>query len=313
MRKHRKSRLVAAAALGLALLGLRPATAQPQIVASIKPVHSLVAAVMAGVGAPELIVHGAASPHTYALRPSDATRLGRARLVFWIGPAYEAFLAKPLATLADGARIVTLADAPGVIVLPARKGGAWEEDEHDHGHEHGHGAGETGRDGHLWLDPRNADAMVAAIAEALAAADPPHAAAYAANAAAARQRLAALDGELAATLGPVRGVAFVVFHDAYQYLERRYGLAAAGAVAVSPEQRPGARRVSELRTRIRQLGARCVFAEPQFEPALVKTLVAETGARTGTLDPLGADLPDGPSLYEAMMRRLAESLVRCLG
>jgi zinc transport system substrate-binding protein len=311
MRKHRKSRRIAAAALLLAAFSAHRAVAQPQVVASIKPVHSLAAAVMEGVGAPELLVHGAASPHTYALRPSDAARLAGARVVLWIGPNYEGFLAKPLATLAGGARIVTLAEAAGVTILPARTGGAWEEDEHEDEHGHGHEA--MRGDGHLWLDPRNADAMVVAIAAALAATDPAHAGAYRANATATRQRLAALDGALAATLAPVRGVPFVVFHDGYQYLERRYGLAAAGAVAVSPEQRPGARRVAELRARIRGLGARCVFAEPQFEPALVRILVAETGTRTGTLDPLGADLADGPALYETMMRRLAESLARCLG
>jgi zinc transport system substrate-binding protein len=297
--------------LGLNLLAARPEAAQAQVVASIKPVHSLVAAVMAGVGAPELIVHGAASPHTYSLRPSDATRLAAARLVFWIGPAYEGFLVKPLATLAPSATVVTLAQAPGMTVLPARHGGIWGEHEREHdGHDD---AADETRDGHLWLDPRNAAAMTGAIAAALAAADPARAAAYTTNAAAVQRDLARLDEELASRLAPVRGVGFIVFHDAYQYLETRYGLAALGAVTVSPEAKPGARRVAELRARIRASGAKCVFAEPQFEPALVRTLVAETGARVGTLDPLGADMADGPALYPTMMRRLADSLVRCLG
>jgi zinc transport system substrate-binding protein len=313
MRKHRKSRLAAAGWLAAALLLALPAAAQPQVVASVKPVHSLVAAVMAGVGTPGLLVHGAASPHTYALRPSDAARLSGARVVFWIGPAYEAFLVKPLASLATGARVVALATAPGVATLAPREGGVWEEDEHDHDHGSPGEAPGARIDGHLWLDPRNAVAMAQAIAAVLSEVDPPHAGAYAANAGKLGERLGALDDALAKTLAPVRGVPFVVFHDAYQYLERRYGLTAVGAVAVSPERRPGARRVAELRDKIGKLGARCVFAEPQFEPALVRTLVAETGARTATLDPLGADLADGPGLYEAMMRRLAASLTACLG
>jgi zinc transport system substrate-binding protein len=311
MRTRWKLRLLAALLLALPLLAGRPDAARAQVVASIKPVHSLVAAVMAGVGTPELIVRGSASPHTYSLRPSDATRLAAARVIFWIGPAFEAFLVRPLATLSPSATVVTLSAAPGVTVLPARHGGVWGEHADEHGADDD-GADET-RDGHLWLDPRNAAVMVGAIAEALAAADPAHAAAYAANAAAARRDIAGLDAELAARLAPVRGVGFIVFHDAYQYLERRYGLAALGAVTVSPEAKPGARRVAELRDRIRASGARCVFAEPQFEPALVRILVAETGARSGTLDPEGAAIPEGPGLYATLMRGLADSLVRCLG
>ena len=316
MRKRWKLRLGPLLVLAFGLLAARPEAACAQVVASIKPVHSLVAAVMAGIGTPDLIVRGGASPHTYSLRPSDATRLAEARVIFWIGPAFEGFLARPLATLSSSATVVTLSQAAGVTVLPARRGGIWGEHEHGHEHEHdGHGnddADETS-DGHLWLDPRNAEAMAGAIASALSAADPAHAAVYAANAAALQRDLARLDDELASRLAPVRGVGFIVFHDAYQYLETRYGLAARGAVTVSPELKPGARRVTELRDRIRASGARCVFAEPQFEPALVNILVAETGVRSGTLDPEGAEIPEGPGLYPTLMRRLADNLVRCLG
>jgi zinc transport system substrate-binding protein len=280
-------------------------------------VQSLVAAVMDGVGAPQLLVPGAASPHTYSLRPSDARLLRGAGLVFWIGPIYESFLTKPLASLAGEARIVRLADAQGVTVLRQREGGVWGAgDEH---HRHGDSAA-SGRpsddpegDGHVWLDPRNARAMVAAIVEALAAADPAAAARYRENGAAELRRIEALEGELAQRLAPVRGRPFVVFHDAYQYFEARFGLAAAGSIALHPEQRPGGRRVRELQARLRELGGACVFSEPQFEPALVRTLVADSGAKAGVLDPLGADVPDGPEAYFTVLRRLADSLVACLG
>ncbi|MGQ9364853.1 zinc ABC transporter substrate-binding protein ZnuA [Azospirillum sp. ST 5-10] len=323
-----------------------PAAAAPAVVASVKPLHSLVAAVMKGVGEPGLIVHGGASPHTYALRPSDARALQGADVVFWIGEGLEGFLEKPLDSIAGTARIVELMEAPGLTLLEARGGGAWEahshggehadhgdghdheehahedhdDEDHDHGdHDHGdHDHGEHGHEGHehvnahLWLDPRNAKAIVATVADTLAAADPANAAAYRANAAAAAARLDALDGELAATLAPVKDKPFVVFHDAYPYLEARYGLNAVGAITVSPEQRPSARRLSEIRAKIAGLDAVCVFAEPQFEPKLVGTIVEGTGARTGVLDPVGADLPDGPDLYPALMRGLAASLAGCL-
>ena len=291
-----------------------PALAEaPKVVASIKPVHSLVASVMAGVGEPALIVRGAASPHTYAMKPSDAKALAAADLVFWIGPELESFLAKPLKANARTARTVELLDAPGIALLDAREGGAWD----GHGHEHkdtsggSHDHDET--DTHIWLDPDNARVMVAAIAEALSAKDPANATVYTANAARTVQAIDALDAELKAALAPVAGKPFVVFHDAYQYFEAHYGLAGVGAITVNPERRPSAKRLSEIRAKITSLDAVCVFAEPQFEPTLVETVVGGTRARKGVLDPEGADLTDGPGLYPALMRNLAAALKGCLG
>src|SRR5258705_3350934 len=123
------------------------AHAAPNVLVSIKPLHSIVAAVMEGAGAPELLLTGAASPHSYALKPSDARKIARAEVIFWTGPVLETFLETPLANLGRRARIVPLGDAQGVTRLPARKGGVWEADEDD---DHSGGI-----DGHLWLDPRN--------------------------------------------------------------------------------------------------------------------------------------------------------------
>lgn len=196
---------------------------------------------------------------------------------------------------------------------------------HDHGHKkearaHGHEAGpEAGHghdhdrhDTHLWLDPRNAKTAVVAIAEALAKLDPERANAYQANAERVTALLETLDEELAAATRPLADKRYVVFHDAYQYFEQRYGLSAAGSITVSPERQPGAKRLSELRQRIQSLGATCVFAEPQFEPKLVRTVTDGTKARSGVLDPLGAALPAGPELYFDLMRSLAASLKDCL-
>ncbi|HEY0838399.1 MAG TPA: zinc ABC transporter substrate-binding protein ZnuA [Azospirillum sp.] len=300
--------------LSCGLLAAAPAVADgPKVVASIKPVHSLVAAVMQGVGEPALIVRGAASPHDYALKPSDARALQNADLVFWVGERLETFLVKPLASVPKKVRVVGLMDSVGITLLEAREGGAWEA--HDHGHEHRHDhAGEDHGDlnSHVWLDPANAKVMAESIAVALAARDPAHAAAYTANAEAYAKRLDALDAELKAALAPVAARPFVVFHDAYQYFEKRYGLNAVGAVTVNPERRPSAKRVAEIRARIKTLGAVCVFAEPQFEPKLIDTLIEGTGARKGTLDPEGAALPVGPELYPTLLRTLAGSLTDCL-
>jgi zinc transport system substrate-binding protein len=287
------------------LLAALPAAAAPKVVASIKPIHSLIAGVMAGIGEPDVIVGGNSSPHDYSLKPSDAARLERADLVFWIGPILENYLARPLA-LAGKAEIVELDRAPGVALLPTREGGSWEKEREPHDH------GDVEEDGHLWLDPGNAKAIVRVAAARLAARDAGNAARYRANAAQLEQRLDELDRSLARKLAPVRSVPFVVFHDAYQYFERRYGLAAIGSITVSPERPPGARRLETIRAKLRALGARCVFSEPQFQPRLVATLIAGTPARTGTLDPEGTALPRGPELYFALMNGLADSLVRCL-
>jgi zinc transport system substrate-binding protein len=312
------------AAVLIGALGFDAAAAAPEVVVSIKPLHSLAARIMAGVGEPTLLVGGNASLHTYSLKPSQAAALEAADLVVWVGPGFESFLVEPLEALAGEARVLAATDVPGMLLLPPREGGSWEahEDEHEgeahedeeavehEDEEHAHEAGEV--DGHVFLDPANAMTMAAALTAALEELDPANAAAYAANGQSLQGELAALDQEIAATLAAVRDQHFVVFHDAYQYFEARYGLAAIGSITVSPEQQPGARRLTEIRDKIAALHAVCIFAEPGFEPALIETLVAGTDARSGILDPEGAALPAGPELYSALLRALAKSLRDCL-
>ena len=318
-------RLWAGLALALCLAAAPPARAAAEtgdaseasealggVVVSILPLHALVAAVMAGVGTPHLLVRGGASPHDASLRPSDARALSAAKLVVWAGPGLETFLVKPLRALAGAARVLTLTEAPGMIRLKQRPGGAFEaeagaeaEGEADHD-ERG------GVNPHLWLDPRNAIEIARQAAAALAELDPGNATRYAANEARLVARLEALDRELAARLGPVAEVPFAVFHDAYSYLEARYGLRALGALTVNPAVPPGAKRLAALRARLREEGAACVFAEPQFRPAVVAALAEGTGARAATLDPLGATLAPGPEAYFTLMRELADGLAACL-
>ena len=131
--------------------------------------------------------------------------------------------------------------------------------------------------------------------------------------AATQERITALDAELKALLAPVASKPFIVFHDAYQYYETHYALNGVGAITVNPERRPSAKRLTAIRARITELGAACVFAEPQFEPALVNTIAEGTPAKKGVLDPEGADIPDGPDLYPALMRNIATALKGCLG
>lgn len=320
--------LMASVAIAAAASG---ATAAPNVVVSIKPVHSLVAAIMQGVGEPQLIVDGVASPHTYNLRPSNARTLEKADLVFWVGPGLEAFLQKPLEALASKATVVELEDAKGLEKLPFREGGPFEAHDHgeeghgeheghaeeagahDHGNDHGHDDHEHGAyDTHLWLDPANAKAMAQEIETALITADAGNAAIYQANTKKLIDDIDALDTEIANTVKPVKDKPFIVFHDAYQYFEHRYGVKTAGSITVSPETLPGADRVSQMQEKVRQLGATCVFAEPQFEPKLISVITEGTAAKSATLDPEAATLEPGPDLYFKLMRGIAGSLKDCL-
>ncbi len=283
-----------------------PARAAPRVVASIKPLQSLAAGVMAGVAVPDVVIKGGGSLHTYSLRPSDAAALDKAEVVFWVGPALETFLEKPLAALAGKARVLAMVAVPGVKLLPAQEGGLWEEEGGEHLH------ADARIDGHLWLDSGNAQVIVSAMAAALSAVDQVNAPLYRSNAAAMIAKLEALDGELRAELDQIKDKAFVVFHDAYQYFEAAYGLRALGSVTVSPERTPGARRVVAIKREIARRGSSCIFAEPQFEPKLVRLLAGDTKTKVGMLDPEGSVLTSGPDLYFQLMRNLADGLVGCL-
>ncbi len=265
-----------------------------KVVASIAPVHSLLAGVMKGIGdvegGPGLLVTGGRSPHDYVMRPSKARMLHGARVVFWIGPGLEGFLKKPLAGLAPRTRVIELA------------GGLAAEQ----------GVGETD-DPHIWLDPRGAAKMVRAMVRVLSEADRANAARYKLNADKVLAGLIALDRELYQALRPVAVVPYLVFHDAYRTFEKRFDLASQGAVALHAGRPPGAKRIAALRRMIVSEKIVCLFTEPQFTPALTRTLTEGTTMRTGVLDPLGAGLEPGPGLYAEMMRGMARALLGCLG
>ncbi len=290
-----------------------PAHSADRVVATFKPVHSLVSAVMAGVGEPYLIMRGAESPHTYRMRPSDARVIGKARVIFMIGELTETTLAGPIRKLGRKVRVVELAEAPLLVRRPLREGGAFDDGDDDHGHGHGHGHGhDDAFDMHVWLDPVNAGWMTLAIARTLSETDPANAAKYEANADALITRLEALQAELDAELAPVRKKPFIVFHDAYQYFEKRFGLTAAGSAVVSTGRTPGVRRVRELRRKVRELGVVCVFAEPRYDPRFVKLITEDTDARSGTIDPAGVTIKPGPEMYFSLLRNMAASFKACL-
>lgn len=324
--------LVLFVAAGGQRLVLTDASAAPKVLVTVKPIHSLVASVMQGIGTPDLLLTGNATPHSFSMRPSDARKLQSADVIFWIGPEMESVLTKPVGVLNKRARVVALIRQRTILRRRLRKGGVWEDhkdhdhdsdhDDHDHdhgkskGHKHSqghkHGHGKHSLDGHIWLDPRNAQAIVRIAAATLAKADPQNAAKYRANARRTVARLVALEARLRRQLRPVSRRPYIVFHDAWQYFEKRFGLNPAGSITLEGERTPGARRLYEIRSAILKRKARCVFTEPQFPTRLAATVVEGTPARVAALDPLGAQLTAGPEAYFQLLQNLATDLTRCL-
>lgn len=342
-------KLLTAAALVCMICSPAKAEVMDRVVTSIKPVHSLVSAVMAGVGEPYLMIQGTASPHTFSLRPSDAMRLKNAQVVFLVDRSMEVSLVNSVHTLAENARVVMLSETKGLVLRRLREGGTFEAHSHetdhtqqhheqeahpedDHGTHQGHahhegemhhaGPGTThGGDRHpvegaynmhLWLDPANAAAMAREIVTVLSEADPDNAAIYAANTRTLLHRLDELTAKITTDLVPARDKPFVVLHDAYQYFEDRFGLSAAGSVIVGSEHSPSAQRIRKLRNKVQELGAICVFSEPQFDTRLIKVITESTPARIGVLDPLGVAIKAGPEAYFALLHNLAASFRECL-
>lgn len=274
---------------------------------------------MEGAGEPKLLVGSGASPHTYSLKPSDARALQDAQLFFWVGEDLETFLIKPLASLPRSARIIKLAEAPGVELLGSRQStlaqehvqpddGRHESDVNDD-HRPVHGRADM----HVWLDIDNAKAIIQAIAAALVEADPGRAGLYRSNAEHTQARLHDLDQELRSALTPVASRPYIVFHDAYRYFERRYGLTSVGSITVSPERQPSVQRVAAVRKRIIESNAACIFGEPQFEPTLIKTLTEGTDIRVGVLDAEGGtEVEPDPQAYFTIMRNIGKALTTCL-
>ncbi|NQV56635.1 MAG: zinc ABC transporter substrate-binding protein [Rhodospirillales bacterium] len=265
----------------------------PQVVASILPIHSLIAGVMRGVGKPQLLIKGGASPHAYSLRPSDARLLSKADAIFWIGGGMERYLAKPITARKGAARIVELSRAIEIDLIKA--------------------SGGREADLHLWLDPHNAQVIIRTAVSTLRAIDPQNASRYQANGDSMIDRVAQLDTEIKANLAATELGPFVVFHDAYGYFERRYGLRHLAAVTINPDRVPGARGISELRRRIKTVGAVCIFTEPQFKPSILNAVADGLNIKRGVLDPMGADITPGIGAYFTLLKDIANAFIGCAG
>jgi len=316
------------------------ANAEIKVVASIKPIHSLVSYLMDGIGKPDLIVDGYASPHGFAMKPSHAKMLQNADLIFWVGEDLENFLEKPLSSIAKKAEKIELIEIKGLQVLKFRERNIFDEHDHEHGHddhgkkeddhdEHGHDDdhgkkeddhddhGHDDHDGHahgefdphIWLDPINAKAMLNEMAEHLIENDPKNEAKYKSNLAKALQEIDKLTIDVMTDLS--NSISSIVFHDAYQYFEERFNVKVLGAFTVNTDVMPGAEQLAEIREIIEHDKVACVFSEPQFNPDIINAVAKDMKIKTGVLDPLGATLDPGKDLYFNLIRNMSASFKGC--
>ena len=279
-----------------------PANAEIKVVTSIKPIHSLASYLMDGVAKPDLIVDGYASPHGFALKPTHAKMLQEADLVFWVGEDLENFLKKPLKSIAKKAEKIELMRIKGLTKLKFRERNIFDEHGHD---EHAHGE----HDPHIWLDPMNAKVILSEMAEHLIENDSKNEAKYKANLKRAHKDLDQLTKKVKSELN--KDFKSIVFHDAYQYFEKRFDINVLGAFTVNTDVMPGAEQLAEIREVIEHDKVSCVFSEPQFNPDIIKAVAKDTNIATGVIDPLGATLNPGKDLYFDLIGNMSKSFKGC--
>lgn len=333
------------------------AFAQTHVVTSIKPVSMVVSAIGGDQVEIEQLVNNQASPHDFAMRPSDLRKLDQAELVVWVGESLETFLEKPLANLSAKKDIEWMALSGTYLRQFSEtaeehhhdahdEGDSHDHDEHhdehadheDHDHEkhhdehedheghdheehadheghdeHGHeGHHHSGTDPHVWLDPVNAKVLAHAVMEKLSELDPAHKQTFSDNYNTFVRLLEVADKNVQAELESVKEVPYFVFHEAYGYFENHYKLNNKGAITLSPERKPGAKTVANIRTEIEEHNVACVFSEPQFSPAIVETLIEGSDVKTAVLDPLGVSLKLANDSYPAFLEALAGQYATCL-
>jgi zinc transport system substrate-binding protein len=308
----------------LVVFFIEPVLAGPRVAVSIAPVHSLMSAVMEGTGVPELLIPPGQSPHAYSPAPSSIKHIHAADLIVWIGPEFEVALKNTMDQVSNKSMVRSIADIQNLISYPVREGGLW--DSHDvHIHVDGQPEGiqasvldDTGNkhnprvDSHFWLSTSNAVIMAGWFSSWLISIDPENTSTYQTNTDRVISRIRNLHNELQQRLSPVNDIPYILFHDAYQYFEKEFGMRAVGSVTIGPDKPPGAKTIRILRNTLESDDIKCVFSEPQFEPRLISTLIENTVVRVGQLDPIGAEIMPGPELWFEVMANLGESLGNCL-
>ena len=291
------------------LISYSSLNAEVKVVTTIKPIHSLVAGVMDGLGSPSLIVDGSNSPHNFSLKPSHAKMIEDAEIIFWVGEDLETFMIKPLESIANNATKVSFMDLDSIIKLKFKEENILEvegyDDDHDDHDDHADGE----FDAHIWLDPKNAIEIVNEIAKILSLKDPNNKNVYYSNAEKLNHSLNELIKKINLSIN--KDARFIVFHDAYQYFEKRFDVSSAGALILNEEALPSAKKVSEIHKIIKKQNINCIISEPQFNPNIIKSIAQDSSILTRSFDPLGSSFDTNKNLYFEMILSLSNSLKDC--
>jgi zinc transport system substrate-binding protein len=279
-----------------------------EIVATIKPLHSLLTAVVGNTAKPYLLVSGNSSPHGFEFKPSQVRALSRAKIVFFIDEGFETFMEKGFRAIPSSVAKVAIAESARVKFLSLRKGGTWEKDK---GHDHGHAHGDRAKDLHVWLDPNNAIKMVKAIVRELTKIYPENINIFKANAKNLVSNISSVDRRIEASFSNTKRRPFIVFHDAYQYFEKRFGLNGLGSITLDPHDFSSPKRLRQIKTKLKTTGAACIFKEPQFSNRLITTVTAGHSIKVISLDPLGSALKSGSDHYLKLLTSVHNSFKEC--
>lgn len=281
---------------------------KPLIVASINPLHSIVTSIVGNTGNVSLLIESNTSPHNFALKPSHAKLLNNAEIFFYIDDQLESALKKTIKSLPKTVKVKKVSQFKNLKLLPVRENLNWEEDGHGHNHDHDHGS----YDIHFWLDTQNAIEIAKGVTQELSKLYPENINTYKKNAKKLITKIKTKDNSIKLKLKEVKNKPYIVFHDAYQYFEKAYNLNAIGSILLNPEQPPSPKRIIKIRSKIKTLNAYCVFKEPQFKAQIVNTVIENTNAKVGTLDPLGTNILPGPDMYIALLDDLENNIRICL-
>jgi len=281
---------------------------KPLIVASINPLHSIVTAIVGNTGIVSLLIESNTSPHNFALKPSHAKLLNNAEIFFYIDDQLESALKKTIKSLPKTVKVKKVSQFKNLKLLPVRENLNWEEDGHGHNHDHDHGSFDI----HFWLDTQNAIEIAKGVTQELSKLYPENINTYKKNAKKLISKIKTKDNSIKLKLKEVKNKPYIVFHDAYQYFEKAYNLNAIGSILLNPEQPSPPKRIIKIRSKIKTLNAYCVFKEPQFKAQIVNTVIENTNAKVGTLDPLGSNIVSGPDMYIALLDDLANNIRICL-
>ncbi|MFT7371341.1 MAG: zinc transport system substrate-binding protein [Oleiphilaceae bacterium] len=316
---YQKILVSALLSFGVPISAFSAQLASPLVVVDIAPLHSLVSQVMEGVGKPDLLIPAEASPHQYSLLPSQVKSLSNAAVVFWMSESLTPWLEKTLDNVASSAQKIEMLNLEGTITHEFREGATFEShekhdvaDNEDHHDDNDHHSDHDGKDPHAWLDPQNAKFWINSIRHTLSSQDPANAQIYKQNAEQASASIDALIKSSQEAIGNLGELNFIVFHDAYQYFEKRFNLSAAGAISLGDAEDPSPARIEKIRDTIKILGINCVFTEPQYNLGLVNSVFEGTNiSSVAIMDPLGASIPEGKDHYQNLIQGMLNSLKQC--